>query len=460
MCGPAIFAPSNHLSMCVADPVSGRFVGDPCTKGMATGCQAVHSAVGYRSSTGDALGKGRATGPRKGLVVAGLGLTQILAFGSSLYLPAVLSRPIADSTGWALPWVVGGLSLGLLTAGLVSPTIGRTIDRRGGRMVLSFSSVFFAIGLAGLGLAPSLSAYLAAWVAIGAGMGAGLYDAAFSTLGHLYGRDARSAITKLTLWGGFASTVCWPLSAYLVETIGWRGACGVYAALHLVVALPIHLFVVPAFAAKTPGNDREQGPVAEATRPLLGLRDNVPAIVLLAGVITLSGVIASVVSVHLLDLLQAHGLDLAAAVALGALIGPSQVAARFGEMAFGKRYHPLWTMIASTVLMAAGLLLLMSPGYAIAAVALATYGGGNGIGSIAKGTVPLALFGPAQYATLMGGIARPSLIAQAVAPSLAAVLVGVDGVSALLPVLAGLALANVCLVGLLAARTMRRTPQH
>src|SRR5437763_6820278 len=162
--------------------------------------------------------------PGRGVVVTTLGVTQILAWGSSYYLPAVLAKPVAADTRWPLPWVVGGLSLGLLVAGLVSPRVGRAVERTGGRPVLALSSALLAVGLAGIGLAPSLPAYLAAWAVVGLGMGAGLYDAAFATLGRLYGREARGAITKLTLLGGFASTVCWPLSAFLVGALGWRGA--------------------------------------------------------------------------------------------------------------------------------------------------------------------------------------------------------------------------------------------
>jgi MFS family permease len=167
------------------------------------------------------------------VIITALGITQILAWGCSFYLPAVLAKPIAVDTGWSLGWVVGGLSLGLIAAGLVAPKVGRTIEAKGGRPVLVASSILLGSGLATLALAHSLPVYLMAWLLMGVGMGAGLYDAAFATLGRLYGKQARRAITTLTLWGGFASTVCWPLSAYLVEHFGWRGACAVYAAIRM-----------------------------------------------------------------------------------------------------------------------------------------------------------------------------------------------------------------------------------
>ena len=184
-------------------------------------------------------------GPNRHLVVTVLGLTQILAWGSSYYLLAVLAPAIAADTGWSLAWIVGGLSLGLIAAGFVSPRVGRTIERHGGRPVLAVSAGLFAVGLCGLAIASALPVYLAAWLVLGLAMGAGLYDAAFATLGRLYGQSARQPITILTLFGGFASTACWPLSAYLETSLGWRGTCLAYAALHLAIALPLYVLTLP-----------------------------------------------------------------------------------------------------------------------------------------------------------------------------------------------------------------------
>ncbi|MBY0252501.1 MAG: MFS transporter, partial [Methylobacterium organophilum] len=180
-------------------------------------------------------GRGRLT------VISALGMVEILAWGSSFYLPAVLAGPIAADTGWPLAWVVGGLSIGLLVAAIASPRVGIAIHRHGGRPVLALAALLLAAGHVVIGLAPNLPAFLAGWLLLGLGMGCGLYDPAFATLGRLYGAEARPAITTLTLWGGFASTVCWPLSAFLVEQVGWRGACLAYAGLHLAVTLPLVL---------------------------------------------------------------------------------------------------------------------------------------------------------------------------------------------------------------------------
>ena len=377
-------------------------------------------------------------GPARRLVVPALGVTQILAWGSTYYLPAVIAPAIAADTAWPLPAVVGGLTLGLLVAGAVSPLVGRTIDRHGGRPVLCAASLLFAAGLAALAAAPSLLLYLAAWALLGLAMGGGLYDAAFATLGRIFGETARPAITCLTLIAGFASTVCWPLTAWLAAGFGWRGACFAYAALQLLVALPLHACVLPRRpAARAPtARDATPGEPAGRVPPRLYL--------LLAATITLAAAITAVVAVHLLSILQGRGLGLAAVVGLGALIGPSQVAARAVEMAVGRRRHPIWSMVAATVLVAAGvgLLALAAP---LAAVALVCFGAGAGIHSIARGTVPLALFGPAGYPPLLGRLARPSLVAQALAPVLAAVLLQAAGPGGTLAALLATAVADLAL---------------
>ena len=180
------------------------------------------------SSDGQALEE-RALDRR--VVISALGVAQILAWGTSFYFPAVFAGPIVADTGWSLGFVVGGTSIGLLVAGLISPQVGQIIDVHGGRPVLLASSLFYAAGLIGIGLAPALPVYLFAWVLLGIGMGTGLYDAVFAALGRMYGSAARGPITNLTLFGGFASTICWPLSAFMIEHVGWREACFVYAAL-------------------------------------------------------------------------------------------------------------------------------------------------------------------------------------------------------------------------------------
>lgn len=373
---------------------------------------------------------------RRWFIIGALGINQILAWGSSYYLTTVLAKPVAEDTGWSLTWVVGGFTIGLLAAGVVSPRVGREIDRLGGRPVLALGALLIALGQLGLGLAPNVYVFLAAWVVLGAGMGAGLYDAAFASLGRFYGQQARGAISALTLYGGFASTVCWPLSVLLTENLGWRGACFVYAAINLLIVLPL------AFAL--PREERRE-PAAKPAQPA-GLGDStVPATWVywtLALCITLSSVISAVVSVFVLNFLEARGVALAAAVGLAALIGPSQVGSRVLEMVLGQRIHPVWTMVLATVLVAAGLAVLLA-GLPLIAAGLIAYGAGVGIRSIARGTLPMALFGPVGYATLMGRLGLPSMIAQALAPAAGAWLMERHGVTATLWALEILAILNV-----------------
>ena len=364
------------------------------------------------------------------ITVICLGAVQILAWGSSFYFPAVLAAPIAADTGWPLSAIVGGVSVGLLVGGLISPKVGTLIGRHGGRPMLAASSLLFAAGLAGIGLAPSLAFYFAAWVVVGLGMGAGLYDAVFAALGKRYGQAARGPITQLTLFGGFASTVCWPLSAFLVEAVGWRGTCFVYAALHLALALPLQLYAMRGPAPSATEAD-PLPPRAETQAQPSATHRETAILVLLALILSIAAGIGSIFVVHLLIVLQARGLDFAAAVALGMLFGPAQIAARVVESLFGARYHPRFTLIASVALMAIGLFLLTSAP-AILALAVILYAAGYGISWIARGTLPLAIFGAARYPALMGRIAMPSLIVQALAPAAGALAIEHLGIPATL----------------------------
>jgi len=368
-------------------------------------------------------------------VIAALGVTQILAWGSTYYLPAVLAEPITRDTHWPLTWVVGGLSLGLLIAALISPRVGRSIEKHGGGGMLAASAVAIGLGQILLAVAPNLTVYIAAWLVIGIGMGAGLYDAAFATLGRLYGHDARAAITTLTLFGGLASTVCWPLSAALVAALGWRGTCLVYAAIQLGGALPLYLFAIPRGAVA----DTERSHQApDAITPHLK-HSSGALLILLAVTLTLASSLSSLVSVHLLTFLQSGGLALTTAVAFGALVGPSQVAARAIELFIARYHHPIWTKLVS-----------------VTSVALAFYGAGIGLESIARGTLPLVLFGPAGYASLMGRLAMPSLLAQAAAPWIGAKLLETIGTGGTLAALAAVAILNVILAAILWLNVRRK----
>jgi MFS family permease len=380
-----------------------------------------------------------------------LGVTQIFAWGSSYYLPAVLGVAISRDTGWPLSVVVGGLSLGLVVGGLISPMVGSRIGDGHGRPVLAASAICLGLGLLLLSVASSLPIYLSAWIVIGAGMGAGLYDAAFSVLGTLYGLQTRRTIVALTLFGGLASTVCWPLSAFLLEHLGWRGTCLVYACIQLGLSLPAYLILLPSPPPKT--SDRER---AATAKPRLVESGQLFAFLVLAASISLAALISTTLSVHLLVVLQADGMSLPSAVALGAIVGPCQVTARFIEMIFGARYHAIWTKLAATSLVTAGVVLL-STGAPFLAIGLMLYGCGIGLESIARGALPLALFGADGYGARMGRLALPSLVAQAIAPFLGAWLLTIGGAGLALTVLFTLAAINVGLVLVLRATAATRS---
>lgn len=410
------------------------------------------AANGYSAApAGAAPRQGPAADRPRVVVVAALGLAQILAWGSSYYLIAVLAKPVVTATGWPLSWIVGGLSLGLLVSGLMAPAIGRLIDRHGGRPILGASAVLLAAGLIVVGLAPSLAVYMAGWVVIGTGMGCGLYDPAFSALGRLYGDSARTAITQVTLFGGFSSTVCWPLSAFLVAHTGWRGACLAYAAILLAVVLPLYLLCLPREPRSKPPAHPE---TARSKSGQLRSPDRFVFLVLAAG-FTLAYAIMTIIAVHLLTLLQALGLTSSAAVGLGTLLGPSQVSGRVLEMALGRKSHPVWSLVASTVLVAIGLAMLLAAP-AIAAAGIVLYGSGSGIRSIVRGTVPLALFGPEGYAILMGRLGLPTLLATAVSPSIGAFLLDRFGTNTTLEILCAAAVLNIALAALLVPFALRR----
>ncbi len=391
------------------------------------------------------------------IVITALGIAQILAWGTSFYFPAVFAASIVADTGFSLGDVVSGTSIGLLIGGLISPQIGKLIDSYGGRPSLVASSILYAAGLTGIGLSQSLSVYFVSWTILGLGMGAGLYDAAFATLGRMYGYGARGPITNLTLFGGFSSTICWPLSAFLIESMGWRNACFVYAALHLFLSLPLQAWVVRDMPkAASHANDGENQTVISGP----AIANEALVIALLALVMSIMFGIGAIVVVHLLNFLQATGLDFATAVALGTLFGPAQVAARIAERLFGSQYHPLWTLIASCIFMTIGLAMLFGNVPALILTIL-IYGGGYGVSWIARGTVPLALFGPIRFPRLMGKLAFPSLIGQSMAPALGAWLIEAYGAHATLGLLTVVALTNVVLVAALWAmcrRTMDSNP--
>ena len=368
--------------------------------------------------------------PSQRWAVACLGTTQTLAWASSYYLPAMLAAPMARDLGVSTPTVFAAFSLALVVSALLGPLAGHAIDRHGGRPVLLATNMVFALALAALALAQGPVTLFAAWALMGIAMGSGLYEAAFASLVRLYGEGARNAITGVTLFAGFASTIGWPLSAWMESAYGWRGACLGWAALHLLLGLPLNAWlprIAPPPAATLLGTKVEpQHP--PALRPASTLR----TAVLLSFVFAVTWFISTAMAAHLPRLLQACGLPLHAAVAVAALVGPAQVLARLLEFGLLRRMHPLSSARLASMAHPLGAFLLVTLGGPAAAVFTALHGAGNGILTIAKGTLPLALFGPAGYGMRQGWLMAPARVAQAFAPLLFGLLLDRAGASAIL----------------------------
>ncbi|HXW41399.1 MAG TPA: MFS transporter [Xanthobacteraceae bacterium] len=352
--------------------------------------------------------------------VSVLGVTEILSWGVLFYPPVLTVPLIAADHGWSKSFAMGGFSVGLFVGGLVSRYVGALIDRFGGHVVMPCGSLIGTVGLGGLVFARNSYSYYGAWMVLGVAMAASLYDPAFATLGRIFGKNARAPITTLTLAGGFASTVSWPATQILIDAIGWRGAYSVYAALLALVAAPLHAFALPRERVVQDAGGKVSGePLAAAeSKPAAVLAPRGLAFLLVAAAFSFYAFVPSALSAQLLAILRRFGLDAATVVAIGMLFGPAQVLARIFELGFARHVHPLWVARFSVSLLVAAFafLLLLHFSAPLAACFAIMYGMANGLMTIARGTVPLALFGASGYGRLVGRIGGPFLVVQAVAP--------------------------------------------
>jgi MFS family permease len=350
-------------------------------------------------------------------VILALGITQTLAWASSVYLPAILADPIAHDLGVSANWIFGAYSAALAVAAVLGPRVGRQIDRLGGRPVLSLSNLTLALGLVLLGFAQSIPLLILAWLVLGIGMGYGLYDAAFGALGRIYGEAARGPITGITLIAGFASTVGWPLTALGLQTIGWRDTCFAWAAAHILIGLPLNLFMLPAVKSTTLAAEGLVKPRIPLDRTML----------LLSFIFATAWIVTAAMAAQLPRILEAAGATTLQAVSAGALIGPAQVAARLVEAGVLKRYHPLLSTKLACLMHPIGAAILALSGGAAASVFAICHGAGNGVITISRGTLPLAIFGPENYAYRLGIIGAAARMTQAAAPLLFGFLIDAMG---------------------------------
>jgi MFS family permease len=380
-------------------------------------------------------------------IVGALGVTQIISWGSLHYSIAVLAQPMARSLGITVSTVLAAFSGALLASGLASPMTGRMLDRHGGRRIMAGGSLLAVASLAVIASASHPAVFIAGWVLAGIAMAATLYDAAFATVVALSGGRHRQALTALTLMGGLASTVFWPLTYFLDQAWGWRGALAAFAALHLLVCLPLHLWSVPPPATAAPSTP--PGSVTSpAAKPHAGSR-----LWWLAASFAFGAVVFSALSVHMLDTLQSSGLTAAQAVTVAVVVGPMQVAGRVLEFLAGNRVRAVTvgTVALGIMLAALGLLLAVRGAGWVAFAYAALYGASNGVLTIVRGAVPAELFGREGYGALLGKLAAPAFIGKAAAPVAFAVVATSAGYDSAVMALCALGLLSL-LTYLLAVR--------
>lgn len=345
-------------------------------------------------------------------LVTALGIAQLVSWGTLFYAIGVLGPAMRSDLGVSELFLFGAFTAGLLVSGTLSPLVGRWVDKRGGRFVLALGSALAATAMALLAMASHSAILVLGWMTAGAAMAACLYDPAFATLSQHAGSRYRKAVTAITIWGGLASTVFWPLSHVLMDAWGWRATFGIYAGLHLFLCLPIHLLFVPRRVRVAHADEAVSE--AEVSHPPEGARLHW----LTAG-FAIASFVSAVVAVHVVNLLVAGGLTQAQAVMLAMLIGPMQVAGRIAEFGFAARVGAAGLGHAALGLMFLAVAALLAvDGFGVAAVLFVTaYGCGNGIFTIVRGTAPAELFGRQGLGAVLGYLARAGLYSRALAPA-------------------------------------------
>ncbi len=373
---------------------------------------------------------------RWGLVV-GLGVTQIVAWGSLYYAFALVIEPLARATGGSQAAVVGAFSFALLVTGLASSPIGARIDRLGGRQVMTLGSLAAALLLGLLPQVQSLVQLYLVFAGLGLAMAATLYDPAFAVLAQVFQTRQRKAITMLTLFGGFASTIFWPFTQHLVAELGWQRALQVLALLQLLICAPLHAWLLPGRGTRLSPVHAAPGKAQHALASLL--RD--PVFYGLCAAFTGNSLVFSALSVHLLGLLAAKGLTLAQAAWIGALIGPMQVLGRVLEYRLLSRWHSTRVGVLAMWLLPLSLAWLQLIDTAVAGFVLFAlmYGSSNGVMTIVRGAIPAELYDRAHYGAVNGAMATPVMLAKAAGPLVASAVMAWAPHGAVLWVMAGIA---------------------
>lgn len=356
-------------------------------------------------------------------LIPSLGVTQIVGWGSMFYAYGVLMQPMQIELQASKPVIVGAYSLALLISGLLSTLAGSIIDRVGGRLLMGAGTVLAAVMLALLSTVHSVTSLYLIWAGIGVAMSATLYQPAFAVVTQIFEGGFRRAITMLTLFGGFASTVSWPLTQWLLDHYGWRETWMIYAVANLVICLPIHALLPRAANIRTKTKDR----AANSASLAAVLRE--PTFYLLTAAVTLNALVFSAMSLHLISILHDRGMSAYYAAGIGAMIGPMQVLGRILEATFGKNATTRQIGLVAITLLPAALILLFAPAewLLIYGVFAAMYGVGNGVMTIVRGALPAELYGREAYGAISGAMATPVTIAYAAGPFVASLLYAIGG---------------------------------
>lgn len=397
-----------------------------------------------------------------GTAVCTVGMSQIMSWGTTLYLLGVMGQPIATETGWSRTAVFGGLTLGLIVSGVTSTWMGRLIDRVGARLVMTAGAVLAALGLVLLSMAHDPYSYFVIWALLGLAMRMTLYDAAFAAMVQVTPAKGRRAISYLTLFGGFASTVFWPIAYWLEGSLGWRATVVVFALVNLLLVAPLNWF---GLARREPAVPQPVTPEAGAAKPAapkhvaLSAGERKVAIALFMTVMSATAFVFGVIANHLPGLMTANGIALGTAVALASMKGFAQVGGRLWEILFASHLSPLTVGRISIGLMPVSFLILMASGasFTIAVIFILVLGASNGLVTIVRGAVPLHLFGTEGYGAILGLLATPYLILNAVAPTAYALIIDTMGHQVGEWVLVGFSVTAVVAMEVLSAWYKRRT---
>lgn len=373
--------------------------------------------------------------PKKLRTISLIGLAQVVASASSQYLPAVIANPGGESLGISPTYFFVGVSVALVTSAFVGPTVGRMVDKHGGRPILMLSNVLYAAGLVLLSMADGIAMIMIANMIMGCALACGQFEAAFSTLVMLFGKQSRNAITGVTLIAGFASFIGWTVSVQILDAWGWEGVCRFWAGVHLFFALPLHT-LIPSVKrpdpSETPGvkqsSSAESSLQTKATstlaegdkRPGRAKRSqsNRAKGVLLAYVFAANAFVGMGLMMHLPGLLQVFGVGMALAFTIGSLVGPAQVLGRLIDFFVMRKWHPLVSTRLAALTHPIGAALMLVFGTPFAAAFVVLHGTGNGILIMSRGTLPLAIFGAVGYGRMQGWLMLPAKLAQACAPFL------------------------------------------